>query len=90
MLRDELMASVRLSWCPFLVEVRRETCPKAQWHKQKRYWVMSDRDACRFIHAAHGRLEAVRSHAEISIDSERWLVGFVQGAPQKVENQPAM
>jgi hypothetical protein len=47
---------------------------------------MTNHDACRFIHAAHGRLEGMRIHAEISIDDTRWLVGFVQGAPQKVEN----
>jgi len=34
-----------------------------------------------FLALSHARLAFVRSHTEVAIDGERWLVGFVQGAP---------
>ena len=36
-----------------------------------------------------GRLDFVRSSAEIAIDGERWGVGFIQGAPRRLARAKA-
>ena len=36
-----------------------------------------------FVAAGHQRLEYCRMASEIVVDGEKWLVGFVQGAPRK-------
>jgi hypothetical protein len=38
----------------------------------------------RLVDAGHVRLEYARMHCQIVVDQERWLIGFVQGAPCKV------
>jgi hypothetical protein len=45
---------------------------------------MTEPEAQAFLAASHHRLDFVRSSAEILIDSERWIVGFVQGAPCRI------
>ena len=45
--------------------------------------MMSAADAEAFLAASHARLDFARRHGEIDIDGERWIVGFVQGAPYK-------
>ena len=75
------MPSVRFSWSPMLVDLRREVCPSARWEKQGRHWVMSETDARAFVRAAQARLDFQRSHAQISVDGTIWVVGFVRGAP---------
>ena len=77
------MRTVRFAWSPALVEIRRETCPRAKWLKVQRAWMMSAADAEAFLAASHARLDFARRHGEIDIDGERWIVGFVQGAPYK-------
>ena len=42
---------------------------------------MSDEEAETFLAAGHKRLDYIRLSAEIAVDQERWVVGFVQGAP---------
>jgi hypothetical protein len=78
------MVSVRFAWSPLLVDLRREVCPKAQWQKQGRQWLMSDSDATNFVGAAQARLDYSRSQAEIRIDGTTWVVGFVRGAPYRL------
>ena len=78
------MPTVRFVWSPFLVAVRREACPAARWIKAQKAWEMSDADAQAFLAASHNRLSYVREYREIAVDQQRWLVGFVQGAPKIV------
>ena len=75
------MPTVRFSWSPLVLEVRRETCPKARWIAAQRAWAMSAADAQAFLAAAHERLNFARCHAEVAIDDQRWMIGFVHGAP---------
>jgi hypothetical protein len=42
---------------------------------------MSEAEAAKFLTASHVRLTYVRRTGEIAVDGERWIVGFVQGAP---------
>jgi hypothetical protein len=81
------MASIRFAWNPVLVEVRREVCPRAQWQKAGRRWIMSDTEAEMFLRAAQARLDFQRSNAEIRVDDVAWVVGFVRGAPYRVESE---
>ena len=74
------MPSVRFSWSPMLVDLRREVCPSARWEKRGRHWVMSETDARAFIRAAQARLDFQRSRAQITVDGTTWVVGFVRGA----------
>jgi hypothetical protein len=80
-----VVASIRFAWNPVLVEVRREVCPRAQWQKAARQWIMSDTEADMFLRAAQARLDFQRSQAEIHVDDVLWMVGFVRGAPYQVE-----
>ena len=83
------MPVVRFSWNPRLVEVRRQCCPQARWDKRRRAWAMTTAEAEAFVVAAHSRLEFCRLPGEIMVDGERWIVGFVQGAPSKIaQRQP--
>jgi hypothetical protein len=75
------MPVIRFAWSPQLVDVRREVCPRARWSKSARAWSMTDSEANLFVQAAHARLEAFKSSCEIAIDDDRWLIGFVRGAP---------
>jgi len=75
------MATVRFSWNPLLVDLRREVCPSARWEKRSRQWVTTEAEAATFLRAAHARLDFVRSKTEIRIDNVRWVVGFADGAP---------
>ena len=79
------MPVIRFSWNPQLVEVRREACPRARWDKTARVWTMTTVEAEAFLIASHKRLEFGRSNSQIAIDDEQWLIGFVQGAPMKLE-----
>jgi hypothetical protein len=45
---------------------------------------MTDREAEAFLAASHARLDFVRASAEIAIDDEGWVVGFVLGAPRRL------
>ena len=83
------MASVRFSWDPLLVDLRREVCPCARWQKAGRQWVMSDREAEAFVHAAHRRLDYRRSQAQIRVDDIIWVVGFARGAPYRLSSGTA-
>jgi hypothetical protein len=83
------MASIRFAWNPVLVEVRREVCPRAQWQKAARRWIMSDADAEMFLRVAQARLDFQRSQAEIHVDEVTWIVGFVRGAPYRVGSEVA-
>jgi hypothetical protein len=84
-----VVASIRFAWNPVLVEVRREVCPRAQWRKADRRWIMSDAEAEMFLHAAQARLDFQRSQAQIHVDEVTWLVGFVRGAPCRVGSEVA-
>jgi hypothetical protein len=35
--------------------------------------------------ASHERLELGRSNSQIAIDDEQWIIGFVRGAPMRIE-----
>jgi hypothetical protein len=78
------MPTVRFAWCPQLVAVRRESCPHARWDAARRVWTMTDREAEAFLAASHARLHFMRASAEIAIDDEGWVVGFVQGGPRRL------
>ena len=54
------MTSVRFAWNPMLVDLRREICPRAQWQKNGRQWIMSDTEADTFVRAAQARLNRSR------------------------------
>lgn len=75
------MPTVQFKWDPQLIDVRRVACPRARWDAARHAWRMTEREAQAFVAASHQRLDFVRSSAEIVIDSERWIIGFVQGAP---------
>ncbi len=47
----------------------------------QRAWAMTPAEVETFLALSHACLAFARSHAEVAIDGERWLVGFVQGAP---------
>ncbi len=81
------MASIRFAWNPVLIELRREVCPRAQWQKAARRWIMSEAEAEMFLRAAHARLDFQRSQAEVHVDDVTWIVGFVRGAPCRVESE---
>jgi hypothetical protein len=40
-----------------------------------------DADGEAFLAAGHAQLTYTRTNFEIAIDGERWVIGFVQGAP---------
>ncbi len=84
------MPAVRFSWSPLLVSLRREVCPRAQWQSNRRQWVMSEAEAQRFIEAAQTQLDFQRRHASITIDGVAWLVGFVRGAPYRIQAGPVL
>jgi hypothetical protein len=77
------MPTVRFAWSPELVAIRREACPAARWLARERAWVMSPDDAAAFLAASHARLAFTMGHDEITIDGERWVIGFVRGAPYR-------
>ena len=77
------MAELRFAWSPTLVDIRREVCPKARFEKKGRRWIMNDAEAATFLHAAHARLDFMRSQAQITVNDVTWVVGFVQGAPYR-------
>jgi hypothetical protein len=77
------MPLVRFAWSPCLVDLRRETCPRARWLPRERAWSMSAEEATTFFDAAHRRLEFVRSHAELTIDGVPWVIGFARDAPYR-------
>jgi hypothetical protein len=52
--------------------------------KATRAWTMTADEAAAFLAAGHAQLAFVRDSGQIAIDSEQWLIGFVQGAPSKV------
>jgi len=79
------LASVRFDWNPILVDLRREVCPKARWHKQGRHWAMHSEDAQVFLDSAHRRLELSKRHAQVQVDDVTWVVGFVRGAPYRLD-----
>ena len=75
------MPTIRFAWNPILIDLRREVCPGARWHRQGRHWIMSDAEAQTFVRAAQARLDFQRSQAQIRIDDVSWVFGFVRGAP---------
>jgi hypothetical protein len=79
------MPVIRFAWNPQLVDVRREACPRARWDKATRAWTMTIVEAEAFLAASHARLDFGRSSSQIAIDDEQWLIGFVRGAPMKLE-----
>jgi hypothetical protein len=78
------VASVRFAWNPTLVDLRREICPRAQWQKNGRQWIMNDTEAETFVRAAQARLDFSKSQAQIRVDNVIWVVGFVRGAPYRL------
>ena len=78
------MAVVRFSWDTLLVGVRREVCPRAKWDKAARAWSMTVAEAEAFIAAGHARLVFARYFMEVTIDADRWIIGFVEGAPKRL------
>ena len=80
-----MLPSVRFDWNPILVDLRREVCPKARWHKEGRHWAMGTEDAQVFLDAAHTRLEFSKGHAQVRVDDITWVVGFVRGAPYRLD-----
>lgn len=78
------MASVGFAWSPLLVELRRQVCPRARWQKASRQWFMGDDEATSFVRAAQAALEFQRTHAQIRVDGDIWVVGFVEGAPYRL------
>jgi hypothetical protein len=78
------MPVVRFHWDAQLVSVRREVCPRAKWDKAARAWTMTPDEAAAFLAAGHARLSFARDTGQIAIDSEHWLIGFVQGAPSRL------
>ena len=78
------MASVRFAWSPLLVELRRQVCPRARWQKASRQWLMRDDEATSFVQAAQAALEFRRTHAQIRVDEDTWVVGFIRGAPYRL------
>ena len=79
------MPVVRFQWDAQLMSVRREVCPRARWDKAARSWTMTADEAATFLAAGHTRLEYARDSGQIVDDDERWLIGFVSGAPRKLE-----
>jgi hypothetical protein len=77
------MPVARFAWNPQLVDVRREACPRARWNSQTRAWTMTAAEVEAFVAAGHVRLEYCRMGGEIIVDGDKWLVGFLQGAPRK-------
>jgi hypothetical protein len=75
------MPIVRFTWNPQLIDVRRQACPRARWDKAARAWTMTTAEAEAFIAASHARMDFTRESTTISIDQERWLIGFARGAP---------
>ena len=75
-----------------LVSVRRDVCPGARWNRVLRVWTMSQAEAEIFLAASHARLNFCRCTAWITIDDERWVVGFVAGAPrrQAAQDRPGL
>ncbi len=67
-----------------LIDLRREVCPGARWHRQGRHWLMSDAEAQTFVRAAQARLDFQRSQAQIRVDGVTWVFGFVRGAPYRL------
>jgi hypothetical protein len=84
------MAIVRFAFNTRLVEVRREVCPSARFEKTTRQWIMTDKEAERFVRAAHSRFEFIKCQARIMVDADTWVVGFVQGAPFCIKGSPAV
>jgi hypothetical protein len=79
------MPVVRFTWDPQLVDVRRQSCPRARWDKSTRAWLMTATEAEAFLAASHARLDFGCSSSQITIDDEQWVIGFVRGAPMRVE-----
>jgi hypothetical protein len=79
------MPVIRFAWDPQLVDVRRQACPRARWDKAARAWTMTAVEAETFLAASHERLELGRSNSQIAIDDEQWIIGFVRGAPMRIE-----
>jgi hypothetical protein len=75
------MPIVRFTWSPDLVSVRREACPQAHWMAAERAWRMSAEEVDAFLAASHKRLDYARLSAEVMVDQECWVIGFIQGAP---------
>jgi hypothetical protein len=46
---------------------------------------MTAMEAETFLAASHERLELGRSNSQIAIDDEQWIIGFVRGAPMRIE-----
>ena len=76
------MPTIRFAWNQMLIDLRREVCPGARWHRQGRHWLMSDAEAQTFVRAAQARLDFQRSQAQVLlINYVTWVFGFVRGAP---------
>jgi hypothetical protein len=48
-------------------------------------WTMTAVEAEAFLAASHARLDFGRSSSQITIGDEQWVIGFVRGAPMRVE-----
>jgi hypothetical protein len=79
-----MAATIKFSWHPQLVAVRREVCPGAKWIAASRTWMMTDDDATKFLTECHARLEMAKMRHEMSINGSRWAIGCTSGAPMLV------
>jgi len=46
---------------------------------------MHSEDAQVFLDSAHRRLELSKRHAQVRVDNVTWVVGFVRGAPYRLD-----
>ena len=60
------MAIVQFRWDQLLIDLRRETCPRATWNASRRAWIMTAADAETFLGAAQARLYFAKSSCRFS------------------------
>ena len=78
------MPIVRFPWDAQLVDLRRETCPRARWDKANRAWVMTTAEARAFLEVVHVRKQFCCMQCTVTVDETTWVLGFAQGAPYRV------
>jgi hypothetical protein len=78
------MATIKFSWHPQLVAVRRDICPGAKWIPASRTWTMTEDDTKKFLAECHERLATAKMRHEMLINGSRWAIDFIRGAPMLV------
>jgi hypothetical protein len=82
------MPMVKFPWDAQLISIRQDVCPRARWQKTSRVWVMTDPEAETFLLAAQARMYSARVTCNITVDSTVWVLGFVAGAPYRLNAGP--